>query len=196
MRSRPSKDGVILPKSWCRECCSEDSREKYRADPEYGRWLQTQQMLRLKKTVLTLYGDGKCACVICGEDRIECLSIDHINGNGKRHRDSIGLGSGGNFYLWLRTQGYPDGYQTMCMNCQFVKKAKETDFRAGRDNLKYKSRTRRNAGVHMKCVRCGYEWDALASNETPKWCPECSGQWDRPRERKARTTPKEALCPG
>ena len=73
-----------------------------------------------RSKVLTHYGGGELACVACGEARLPCLSIDHINGGGHRHRKSTGL-HGTYFYSWLINQGYPEGYQTLCMNCQFVK---------------------------------------------------------------------------
>jgi hypothetical protein len=36
----------------------------------------------IKKSVLHHYGNEKYECVLCGENRIVCLSIDHINGGG------------------------------------------------------------------------------------------------------------------
>ncbi len=81
----------------------------------------------IKIKILTHYGGGKCACVQCGESRPACLSIDHIDGNGNRHRKI--LKRGGNFYYWLTTNNYPEGYQTLCMNCQFVKKYINMEFR-------------------------------------------------------------------
>ncbi len=83
--------------------------------------------LSIKQEVLTHYGGGKCACVRCGESRLACVSIDHINGNGTGHRRDSGLG-GIKIYLWLRQQGYPDGYQTLCMNCQFVKRVENEEY--------------------------------------------------------------------
>jgi len=78
--------------------------------------------LKRKMEVLTHYGNGSCCCVVCGEDRMVCLSIDHINGNGRKHLQKIGRGGGADFYCWLKKNDYPRGYQTLCMNCQFIKK--------------------------------------------------------------------------
>lgn len=79
---------------------------------------------QLRLEVLTYYGGGTLACVECGENRLPCLSIDHINGGGHKHRRSLGI-SGWMFYRWLRKQNYPLGYQTLCMNCQFIKEAEK-----------------------------------------------------------------------
>lgn len=79
---------------------------------------------QLRLEVLTHYGNRKLACVMCGENRLPCLSIDHINGGGYKHRMSLGL-KGWMFYRWLRKQNYPLGYQTLCMNCQFIKEGEK-----------------------------------------------------------------------
>ena len=74
----------------------------------------------LKERILTHCGNGQLSCVRCGELRMPCLSIDHINNNGAEHRRQVG--SGVHFYHWLEKSDYPEGYQTLCMNCQFIKK--------------------------------------------------------------------------
>lgn len=90
-----------------------------------------------KLAVLKHYGGGQIACVICGESRLPCLSIDHINSGGTKHREVINR-KGSGFYSWLKKQNFPEGYQTLCMNCQFVKRignqelAKRGDSRQGR----------------------------------------------------------------
>ena len=81
----------------------------------------------VKQEVLTHYGDGKCACVQCGEARMACLSIDHINGNGAAHRRATGIGSQ-NIYRWLRLHSFPLGYQTLCMNCQWEKRSERREY--------------------------------------------------------------------
>lgn len=85
-----------------------------------------QQGVKVK--VLTYYGNGKCACVQCGESRMACLSIDHIIAIGKAKRNQNG-GTGTRLYRWLITHGYPSGYQTLCMNCQWVKRALNNETR-------------------------------------------------------------------
>ena len=81
----------------------------------------------LKQEVLTHYGNGKCACVNCSFDDIRALSIDHIEGGGHKERLKLGKGldrGGVSFYRFLRQRGYPEGYQTLCMNCQVIKQVK------------------------------------------------------------------------
>lgn len=64
--------------------------------------------------VLTHYSDGVPTCACCGESHIEFLAIDHINGDGNKHRK---VRHGVAFYNWLITSGYPDGYRVLCHNC-------------------------------------------------------------------------------
>lgn len=80
--------------------------------------------LLLKWEALLQYSNGDMKCVLCGEDRTDCLSIDHINGGGNKHRKSIGVLAGISFYYWLRDNNYPKGYRTLCMNCQFIEMMK------------------------------------------------------------------------
>ncbi len=76
--------------------------------------------LNVKQSILTHYGNDECACVRCGFSDIRALSIDHIDGGGHEHRKSLRRG-GLSFYKWLLENNYPEGYQTLCMNCQFIK---------------------------------------------------------------------------
>lgn len=92
---------------------------------EYGRQnreriLKAKQ--QLKAEVLTHYGNGKCACVMCGYSDLRALSIDHANNNGYAHRKAFARHHGDGLYSYLKKENYPLGYQTLCMNCQFIKK--------------------------------------------------------------------------
>jgi hypothetical protein len=70
--------------------------------------------MRLRLEVLSHYG-GVCGC--CGEAEIRFLSIDHINGGGRAHREAMPGIRGASFYRWLRGQGFPTGYRVLCHNC-------------------------------------------------------------------------------
>jgi hypothetical protein len=65
--------------------------------------------LRWRNVVLDHYGR---LCVCCGESRYEFLAIDHIAGGGRKHTNLIG-----SLYLWLIRNKFPDGYRTLCHNC-------------------------------------------------------------------------------
>ena len=65
-------------------------------------------------------------CVRCGNVDIRVLTIDHTNGLGTRERKTVRRA---NLYNYLRKNGYPDGYQTLCMNCQFIKRWEKREYR-------------------------------------------------------------------
>jgi hypothetical protein len=69
----------------------------------------------LREAVFSHYGQ-QCSC--CGvTDR---LTIDHINGGGGEHRKRL-FGrprqAGYPFYAWLARNGFPPGYQVLCLPC-------------------------------------------------------------------------------
>jgi hypothetical protein len=70
---------------------------------------------RRKYHILSHYSNGTLACACCGEDHIEFLAIDHIEGGGTQHRKALGVGD--RFYLWLMREDYPSGYRVLCHNC-------------------------------------------------------------------------------
>lgn len=74
---------------------------------------------KLKMEAFIRYSGNPPKCACCGETHIEFLSIDHINGGGHQHRKKLGISH--NFYYWLKTHYYPQGYQVLCMNCNFAK---------------------------------------------------------------------------
>ncbi|MDP2754662.1 MAG: hypothetical protein Q8P40_09775 [Nitrospirota bacterium] len=68
---------------------------------------------RQRLEVIEHYG-GKCKC--CGEERIQFLGIDHINGGGTKHRDELKT-KHKNISKYLIDNGFPEGYQVLCHNC-------------------------------------------------------------------------------
>ena len=75
-----------------------------------------------KIETLTHYGNGNLACVRCGFSDIRALSLDHINGRSPADNWRNKARSGYALYRRLRSRGYPAGYQTLCMNCQWIKR--------------------------------------------------------------------------
>jgi len=86
----------------------------------------TEAHLRLKMTVLSHYSaELKCKC---GFNDIRALSIDHVNGGGNKHAKRIGGGSGA-LYFWIKKHSFPEGFQVLCMNCQFIKRHEKGEVR-------------------------------------------------------------------
>lgn len=74
---------------------------------------------KLKTDALLHYSNGALNCACCGEDRIEFLSIDHVNGGGTAHRKELSQ-KGTRFYLWLRRNNFPPGFRVLCYNCNIA----------------------------------------------------------------------------
>ncbi len=91
-------------------------------------------MIQLRGKILTHYGKGKLACLQCGFTDIRALSIDHIKGSGNQHRKTVK-----NLYHYLQRNNLPGGYQTLCMNCQFIKKQELNEHRWKSTGLRLKS---------------------------------------------------------
>jgi len=73
-----------------------------------------KRRMKTRIKVLSHYGN-KCAC--CGETETKFLTIDHIKGGGYKHRKKIRVP----FYYWLIKNDFPEGFQVLCMNCNFAK---------------------------------------------------------------------------
>ena len=73
-----------------------------------------------REKVFAHYGN---VCNYCGFDDPRALCIDHINDNGAEERRGHGdrTFAGWRFYEYLVKQGYPEGYQTLCANCNMIK---------------------------------------------------------------------------
>ena len=83
---------------------------------------------KLKFETFSKYSQGTPICKWCGEMDIGILTIDHIDGNGGNHRREIFNNkrkAGSTMYRWLKKNNYPDGFQVLCCNCQFRKRAVE-----------------------------------------------------------------------
>lgn len=72
--------------------------------------------LRLRLAAYEAYGGAKCVC--CGETHLEFLTLDHVGGGGRAHRQQVGAGD--KIYRWLRDNSYPEGFRVMCFNCNYA----------------------------------------------------------------------------
>jgi hypothetical protein len=85
---------------------------------------ERKHLLRIK--ILTHYGGGKLSCIRCGFNDIRALSLDHINGREMSDITArikgIKIEKNLECYRRLIRENYPEGYQTLCMNCQWIKR--------------------------------------------------------------------------
>lgn len=95
----------------------EQKRERAKRWRESGKDREYNERMRLK--VLVYYSGNPLKCACCGEGNIEFLTIDHISGKGNEHRRKNNIRGGQHFYRWLIKNNYPEGFQVLCMNCNF-----------------------------------------------------------------------------
>lgn len=143
--------------------------------PGYDRELRH----RIASEVIAHYG-GRCAC--CGTE--EDLSIDHRNGNGTEHRREL-FGypyAGYRFYLWLKRNGYPDGYQVLCTPCNRSKGRNEHCHIAhGRPGFKWCSH-RQHAGDEPLPLQ-DFARNPTTIDGRRSFCKNCIRQFVTPNER-------------
>ena len=76
-----------------------------------------ERNLKNKLDAFNAYGGVRCQC--CQETHHECLTIDHLDNKGGDHRRAL---AGKPIYRWLAQEGYPEGFQVLCLNCNFAKR--------------------------------------------------------------------------
>jgi hypothetical protein len=70
----------------------------------------------LREQLIEAYG-GKCTCPRCPETNPAFLTLEHVNGTGKAHREIVGSHA----YADLRRRGWPkDGFTLLCFNCNLA----------------------------------------------------------------------------
>ena len=97
------------------------AKERYTANPsavwtperkKRARERGRKYLVKWRQAVFDHYG-WECAC--CGETEPIFLTIDHMNNDGAEHRrrDVVAI----SLYRWLVRNGFPEGFQTLCYNC-------------------------------------------------------------------------------
>ena len=84
-----------------------------------------KKVLKLKTEVFSHYSKGLPRCSCCGIDTLDVLSLDHIDGRkNAMHKKNL---DGHELYTWIRQNEYPEGFQILCMMCNFAKGMKSND---------------------------------------------------------------------
>ena len=109
-------------KQWRKDNPEKVKKSKERAwKPSYKlAGLEQRHLLKVKAMMHYSNPQGSFICNNCGEQDIDVLTIDHIDGKGKEHRKKD-KNAKNNFYQWLQQNEYPKGYQVLCWNCNIKK---------------------------------------------------------------------------
>lgn len=94
---------------WCKKCMKKISKKYVKSKTILSR----KYYVALRLEVLSHYSNGSPFCSCCGISFLEFLSIDHIDGGGRKHRQEIGS----HLYSWLRRNNFPKGFRVLCHNC-------------------------------------------------------------------------------
>jgi hypothetical protein len=85
-------------------------------NPEGFKRSTKKQYHRLREEAMAAYGGYVCAC--CGEDEPIFMTIDHVENDQCERAKEFGRSHTGLFlYTWLKKNGYPQGFQVLCHNC-------------------------------------------------------------------------------
>lgn len=103
----------------------ENNKDRIRAS--YRKWVEKNRNQikenhkrwreKIRHQVIEHYSNGKMVCACCGENQYEFLTIDHLDGNGRQHRNKIHYP----LYHWLVKNNFPSGFQVLCYNCNCAK---------------------------------------------------------------------------
>lgn len=93
--------------------------KEYRVDREKSALADRRHDLVVKTQCISHYGGEHPQCDCCKNDDFDSLAIDHIYGGGRKQRKELDL-HGNQFYQWLVTNQFPDGFRILCHNCNFA----------------------------------------------------------------------------
>jgi len=103
-----------------KEKIREYSKEYLKKYPERIKKYKIKIRKKLKNLIFTHYSSNPPKCACCGESHIDFLTLDHINGGGTEHRKLL-YKQGTTIYLWIKKNNFPNGFQVLCMNCNWAK---------------------------------------------------------------------------
>lgn len=111
-KHRGMKDGY---QNVCRKCSRYYRSSWYsRNKLAHNKTCAKQDRERKYKALKYYSFTSKPKCLCCGETTFEFLVVDHIEGNPKREH-------GSSFYRRLVRENFPDGYRTLCNNCNHAR---------------------------------------------------------------------------
>lgn len=115
--------GGIMPK--CKPCSRDIVAERKRNQARTPGFIKKHNRLSRFKIKLKVFNHYGMSCARCGNYDFRVLCIDHVNGNGGKHRKELKATS---IYPWLIRNGFPEGFQTLCANCNRLKQFENNEF--------------------------------------------------------------------
>ncbi|SRR6266498_738708 len=119
--------------SQCKVCIQASNKHKYQERAKNGTNVSSTKKVR--SIALEKLGG---VCVRCGFSDPRALQIDHVNGGGIREREAIGHAA---IYRKV-ARGDTDGYQLLCANCNWIKRAENKEDGSSKNVVKPKPNPR------------------------------------------------------
>lgn len=182
---RAMKESELKEKNRLYHKTHRDEEKKYREKNKEKISLRNKKRRSLlKNEVFNIYGNGNCCC--CGEREISFLSIEHVGGGGRKHRKALGIPGGDSFYKWLKDNNFPDGYEVLCMNCQFGRSHNGgiCPHQTNRETLRIKTHNIIQDKIAIgsqkseyHCELCGEKWAYYDNGDTCRSINYINSQW-------------------
>ncbi len=102
-----------------REMKKQSMLKRRQENPDLHRKQSRDAKARLKAVLFDMYGH---TCARCGFDDKRALTLDHKLNNGNKERKELGERG---VYTKAKNTYLPNEYQTLCMNCQFIKRCED-----------------------------------------------------------------------
>lgn len=135
-------------------------KRKYREqNAEHIKQVQKNRRDDLKLAAMIFYSNGTLRCAICGDSKYEHLCLDHINGDGSKHRVENKSVVGQSVYAWVKKHDYPPIFRVLCYNCNILiaRKTPKSPERAERRlKIKIKALSAYSDGI-LQCKECGID---------------------------------------
>lgn len=117
----------------CRKCYYEKNKERikknyrknYYGNIEVERAKRREYNKKNRIATIEMFG-GKCSN--CGYTDWRALQIDHVNGDGNKHRKSISHNLTAVFWKKEKEKN-PDKYQLLCANCNWIKRYENNELK-------------------------------------------------------------------
>lgn len=101
------------------ELCLRDNRDRLKT-PHHRKTARERAKVhyqRYRLIVIDHYTKGKRRCQCCGESHLWCLTIDHVNNDGAKHRKRYKVVGGMKLFRFIIDHGFPRTFQILCFNC-------------------------------------------------------------------------------
>lgn len=109
----------------CKKCEAQATAEWRARNPDDARRINRETGARVRYEALLRYspaGSTTPTCCCCGTEGVWFLALDHINSDGNDHRSALkSQRVGTNIARALKRDGWPEGVQVLCHNCNWAK---------------------------------------------------------------------------